>query len=471
MNIILGFAEVLAAEVGDPRHREFLRAMDAGGRLLLTLINDILDLSRVEAGKLILTPAPTDMRQVAREIVQLFEGRAAEKGIRMEAEAAASVPDAVILDPTRMRQILVNLVGNAVKFTRQGEVRIGMAGRAVDGDRLDLTVTVQDTGPGVPPAERERIFEPFVQRREKSGEASGTGLGLAIARRLIRLMSGSVRVTEAPGGGALFTLVFRDVPLAKKGPDDREPEDGLPAASARFSGGLVLVGDDVELNRRLLRAMLSVQGLTVIEADGGTAVLNEIRVRKPDLVLLDLRMPDRDGVSVARELRADPETRDIPLVAVTATIRAEEHAAAGEVFDAVLVKPVRRRRLTEVVSRFLSPVQTVLPAVSPEPPSSASPSPLLSSAAADRLDRLAELLEQDLLPEWRRLSDVLVVGEVEDFARRIRNLGRSFQCEPVRVWGEHLARRADSVDISAIRQSLDRFPEVIEALRELLEET
>ncbi|MFP4305832.1 MAG: ATP-binding protein [Desulfococcaceae bacterium] len=470
MNIILGFTEVLAAEVGQPRHREFLRAMDASGRLLLTLINDILDLSRVEMGKLILTPAPTDMRQVAREIVQLFEGRAAEKKIRIAAEAAASVPDAVVLDPIRMRQVLVNLVGNAVKFTRQGEVRIGMAGRAVDGDRLDLTVTVQDTGPGIPPAERERIFEPFVQRREMSGEPTGTGLGLAIARRLVRLMNGSVRVTEAPGGGALFTLVFRDVPLAKKRAEARESEDGLLAESPRFAGGLVLVGDDVELNRRLLRAMLSVQGLAVIEADGGTAVLEETRARKPDLVLLDLRMPDRDGVSVARELRASPETADIPLVAVTATIRAEEHAAAEEVFDAVLIKPVRRRQLSEVVARFLSPAETFPPDAAPEPNPNPDPPapPLLSSASVDRLVRLAELLEQDFLPEWRRLTEVMVVGDVEDFARRIRDLGRTYRCEPVRVWGEHLARRADSVDIAAIRQSLDRFPEVIDALRELL---
>ncbi|MFW6241701.1 MAG: hypothetical protein ACOC98_13985, partial [Thermodesulfobacteriota bacterium] len=160
----------------------------------------------------------------------------------------------------------------------------------------------------------------------------------------------------------------------------------------------------------------------------------------------------------------------IPLVAVTATIRAEEHAAAEEVFDAVLIKPVRRRQLSEVVARFLSPAETFPPDAAPEPNPNPDPPapPLLSSASVDRLVRLAELLEQDFLPEWRRLTEVMVVGDVEDFARRIRDLGRTYRCEPVRVWGEHLARRADSVDIAAIRQSLDRFPEVIDALRELL---
>lgn len=466
MNIILGFTELLTAEVADPRHREFLKAMDAGGRLLMTLINDILDLSRVEAGKLVLTPGPTDLRQVAGEIVQLFEARGAEKRIRIAAEVSPAVPAAVTMDATRLRQILVNLVGNAVKFTSEGEVRIGMDGRMVAEDRLDLTVTVRDSGPGIPASERERVFEPFFQRRETGREVVGTGLGLAIARRLIRLMNGGVKVDDAPGGGALFTLLFRDVALARKAAAT-DSEDGRdPSGRVRFRGGTVLVGDDVALNRRLLRAMLFAEGLAVIEADGGEAVLEAVRARRPDLVLLDLRMPGRDGVSVARELRADLATRDIPLVAVTATIRAEERAAAREVFDGVLLKPVRWRELNEQVARHLPLAE---PSANPAPsPPEPSPGSALPSDEAHRLDRLAELLEEDLLPEWRRLTDVMVVGEVEDFALRIRDLGRRYRCDPVRVWGEQLARRADSVDIPAIRQSLDRFPEVIEALRELL---
>jgi signal transduction histidine kinase len=469
MNIILGFTEVMAAEVADPRHREFLRAMDASGRLLLTLINDILDLSRVEAGKLTLTPVPTDLRQVIREIARLFEARGAEKGVRIAAEVAPVVPAAVTLDADRLRQILVNLVGNAVKFTPEGEVRIAVDGKMTAEDRLDLTVTVRDTGPGIPASERERVFEPFVQRPETAGgmggEAEGAGLGLAIARRLVRLMGGSVNVGEAPGGGALFTLVFRDVPAARPGAAANAGDETESAGKVRFRGGTVLVGDDVAMNRRMLQAMLAAVGVAAIEAEGGEAVLEKARALRPDLVLLDLRMPDRDGLSVARELRDDPATRDIPLVAVTATIQGERRDAAREVFDGVLVKPVRWRELNELVARHLPLAE---PAPNLAPPPEPPPGPALPPGAALRLDRLAELLEADLLPEWRRLTEVMVVGEVEDFARRIRELGLRYRCEPVRVWGEQLARRADSVDVPAIRQSLERFPEVIEALRELL---
>lgn len=468
MNIILGFSEVMAAEIRDPRHREFLDAVDASGRLLLKMINDILDLSRVEAGKLTVEPGPADLRAVAREIASLFENRAGGKGVRVRAEVAPSVPPLVTMDAVRLRQVLVNLVGNAVQATDSGEVVVGMTAAPADAETTTLAVTVRDTGPGIPVDERERIFEPFVQRRDRDAAAGGSGLGLAIVRRLVRLMEGEIRVGDAPGGGALFSVLFRNVAAAEGGA--ASPPAGIGAAppGIRFRNVRVLVADDVALNRRLLRAMLGGLGVSVVEADGGCAVLDEFRESRYDLALLDLRMPDRDGLAVARELRSHPRTRDVPLVAVTAATRSDEHRDAAALFDQVLVKPVRRRELIDLLLRFL-------PGRVAPPPGSASdsddgPARDLDPAARRRLNRLTALLESDLLPRWRRLGDVVVVGEVEAFARRIAALGREYRCDPVRVWGEQLARRADSVDISAIRRSLERFPEVIEALRELLME-
>jgi signal transduction histidine kinase/DNA-binding NarL/FixJ family response regulator len=464
MNIILGFSEVLAGEITDPRHREFLAAVETSGRLLLTLINDLLDLSRVEAGKLPIHPAPVHLRSMAAEIVGLFEPRAAEKGLRVRAEAAPDLPEVATLDAARLRQVLVNLTGNAVKFTRAGEVVIGMAAAPVHEGRATLTVSVRDTGPGIPPEERERIFEPFAQRPGQSSARGGSGLGLAIVRRLARLMSGEVAADAAPEGGARFTVTLRDVPVGEAAGQEADPERTDPDREVRFQPATVLVGDDVEMNRRLLNALLAGRGLTVREAGGGEAVLAEIRRDPPDLALLDLRMPDRDGLSVARELRAAPETRDIPLVAVTAATRDEERTAAAALFDALLIKPVRRRDLVDALRAFL-PVRPPAPAAGPSPP---APAPELTPAAMDRLERLAGLLERELMPRWRHLNEAMVVGEVENFARRVGGLGREYRCEPVRVWGEQLLRRADSVDVSAIRRSLDRFPEVIEALRDLL---
>lgn len=464
MNIILGFSEVLAGEVTDPRHREFLAAVDTSGRLLLTLINDILDLSRVEAGKLPIHPAPVHLRPMAAEIVGLFESQAREKGLQIRSEMARELPEVVTLDAARLRQILVNLTGNAVKFTSDGEVVIEMAAAPVQEGRTTLTVIVRDTGPGIPAAERDRVFEPFTQRPGQSPSREGSGLGLAIVRRLARLMNGDVTVDAAPKGGARFTLVFPDVPVGDVEGNGTHPDVSDLGREVCFQPATVLVGDDVEMNRRLLEALLADHGLTVRQAGGGEAVLAAIRRDPPDLALLDLRMPDRDGFSVARELRASPDTRDLPLVAVTAATRPEEQAAATALFDALLLKPVRRQDLVETLKGFLP----VHPPAAPPATAPPEPSPDLTPATRERLGRLADLLDGDLMPRWRRLNEVMVVGEVEIFARRVVGLGREYRCEPVRVWGEQLVRRADSVDVSAIRQSLDRFPEVIEALRELL---
>ncbi len=336
MNAILGFTDALLAGVDGPLNDEQRRSLEwvqRGGRDLLGLINEILDLSQIEAGKLTIEPEAFDPRDLVESVVAQHRSLAAQKGIKLVWKDMGA-PAEVMLDQQRMRQILVNLVGNANKFTDEGEV-VAITDGASDGR---LRVAVRDTGPGIPPEQHTAIFEEFGQA---SSGGSGTGLGLAISRRLARVMGGDVTVESATGSGSTFHLVLpldcREVAAA--------PESGpvaIPSAGARV---LLSVDDDPSV-APLLRKMLSEHGYSVVSS-APTAVLDDARRLLPDAIVLDLLMPERRGEEILDELKRDPVTGAIPVIVLTVVEPSEVPATA----DAHLRKPVRKAALLEVLAQ------------------------------------------------------------------------------------------------------------------------
>jgi signal transduction histidine kinase len=335
MNAILGFTDALLAGVDGPLNEEqqaSLGWVQRGGRDLLGLINEILDLSKIEAGKLTIDPQPFDPRELVESVVAQHRSLAAQKGIRF-AWHDAGAPAEVVLDRQRVRQVLVNLFGNALKFTREGEVYVETG--SAEGSRFN--VAVRDTGPGIAPDQHEAIFEEFHQAE---GGEGGTGLGLAISRRLARAMGGDVTLESEPGRGSIFLLTLPlDCRVAPAAVATAEPGEG------RDGERVLLSVDDDPSVAPLLEKMLAGHGYRVVASTNSSSAVSDARRLLPAAILLDILMPGRDGRDILRELKSDPDTRAIPVIVLTVV----DAADAPELADGHLAKPVVKDRLLRLL--------------------------------------------------------------------------------------------------------------------------
>jgi PAS domain S-box-containing protein len=340
LNGVLGYAQLLQRDRSlSPAHREALDAISRSGSHLLALINDILDLSKIEAGMLDVDPTPTDLMQLGVDLRYVLGEAARRKGLTLTMRIAADVPSRVMLDGRHVRQVLLNLLGNAIKFTAQGEIRLDV-GR-LDSDRLLFAVT--DPGIGIEPEALGKIFEAFTQT-EAGARAGGTGLGLAISDQLIRRMGGDLRVESTPGRGSRFFFALKLVTAEGAAPQgDVDVTD--PTLDSRLAPGeqlTALVVDDSTVSRRILAALLESAGIRVITAAGGFEAIQLAQAHRPDVVLMDLKMSDLDGLEATRRLKADPATAAIPVIAVTASTYGNKRQAARDAGCVeYLVKPVR----------------------------------------------------------------------------------------------------------------------------------
>ena len=301
LHAILGYADLLrVGSMGQAARKDALDTIAGSGRHLLALINDLLDLSRMRAGHLELNPAPVRLRTLLEELVAMVRVDARNKGLEFLLDLPVDLPEVVLADDKRLRQILLNLLGNAIKFTDTGRVVLGVhCARAGDG-RVELRFSVEDTGIGIAPEDQERIFAPFEQADQGRRRESGVGLGLAISQEFARLMGGLIEVDSRPGGGSRFhfTVAF---PVIEAQPVERaalSPIQGYEGPRRR-----ILVADDQEENRELLRQMLEPLGFDVALAGDGQQALDLARHTRPDLVLMDLRMPVMNGFDAAAAIR------------------------------------------------------------------------------------------------------------------------------------------------------------------------
>lgn len=353
MNAVLGMARTLADSDLNPRQRAEVQTLNQAGEMLLALLNDILDLSKIEAGRLQLDLVPMDVDELAGGLRALWAPLARDKGLTFEVTVAEDMPACVRLDPVRTRQILFNLVSNAVKFTDYGAVRVTFGAReSLAGRRLH--VTVSDSGCGISEADQKRLFAAFEQVDASAARrAGGAGLGLAVARRLARLMEGDIMLESAVGQGSVFTL---DVPLtaaAAPEPTATPIADPAPAPTEAAARQTVLMAEDNELNRRVVQAFLDGSNVDLHMVNDGRAALEALAERPFDVVLMDIQMPELDGFEATRRLRAsDGPNARAPVVALTANIMEADLERCREVgMTDFLAKPLDPRALFQALER------------------------------------------------------------------------------------------------------------------------
>jgi PAS domain S-box-containing protein len=422
LNAVLGYAQIMQRECQHCPTGGRLNAISRSGEHLLELLNDLLELVRSDAHQIELAPCDLDFHQVLADVRMMFVRLPDACGLELEFSHRPEVPRFIHADSAKVRQILVNLVGNAVKFTKQGTVRVAAAvlpGGGADG--YVIAVAVEDTGCGIAPEEMERIFEIFEQAQPGRKNGKGVGLGLALSRRYARAMGGDVTVDSRAGGGSRFQFTFRARPVANSGADAAGRGEVLQAAPNQPVRHLLVVDDEPE-NREMLTDLLTAAGFSIETADTAEQALARLAAAGGvDLVLMDKRLPGMDGYQAIARLRELPGGRTLPVVVVTASGAADEQDlafAAGA--DGYAAKPVKRKRLLQEIGR-LAGVEYEYG----EPPAAPPPEP--AELAPDALARVP-ITQRELLAQTLRRGDVqtmreLIAGLADEHAALADRLG------------------------------------------------
>jgi PAS domain S-box-containing protein len=370
LNSVIGFSRTMANDLDlTARHKRNLEIINRSGTHLLTLINDILELSKIEAGKVEIAPDSVDLCLFLNETADMLRPRAVQQGISLIVECS-NLPLAVLVDIAKLRQVLINLVANAIKFTKKGGVTVAANGRQL-GDHIVVDFRVIDSGTGIAPEDQERVFEPFVQVGQV-GERTGTGLGLAISRQFVQVMGGELTIHSVPGTGSTFRFTL-ELPISSTASHAPRPNHGkVVELNPAFNGYRILVADDIPEMRLLLRELLEPLGLEVLEAEDGAQAKDSILMHQPQLVLLDWRMPVLNGVELTKIIRQSTGIQQPRIIMLSANAFVENRQEALDAgVDDFMGKPIDMDMLYKMIERHagiqfqreLDETQTALPTI------------------------------------------------------------------------------------------------------------
>jgi len=360
LNAIMGFAQLAHAAGSDPRQRDYLAKITVAARSLSEIINDLLDLSKIAAGRLEFESLPFSLRNLVERCQSLISTQAEAKKLQLTCRVDDEVPDALRGDPHRLEQLLLNLLSNAVKYTPAGHVDLHITVKASETQRVCLLAAVEDTGIGISAEELSRLFQPFSQADASiTRQYGGTGLGLTICKRLAEMMDGDIHVTSRKGEGSTFSAEIW-LPLADK-PAFALPEPVIPEATAHYRDTRVLVVEDQPINRMIVEELLQEMGIEVVLAENGQdalQILDRLAADAFDLVFMDLQMPVMDGLTTTRKIREQPAHARLPIIALTAhTMQHEKEAALAAGMNDHLSKPFEVQAMRRILARWIAPAK------------------------------------------------------------------------------------------------------------------
>jgi len=418
LNAILGFSELMSKDqMLDASQRENIETINRSGEHLLGLINDILDLSKIESGRMDLRTHTFDLYNMMHELGKMFEVRARQKGLGLIVESAPDAPRYINTDEGKLRQVLINLLGNAVKFTKTGAVTLRVNLANGNAQNYSLHFSVEDTGVGITSKDLGYIFEPFAQSKDNL-QPQGTGLGLAISRQHVELLGGSLQIKSEAGAGSIFSF---EIPVGRGVEEDVAISSKRVASIVlvQFSdnGGLfrLLIAEDVDVNRRFLVKLLSPLGFDVREAVNGEEALSIWETWQPHLIYMDMRMPILNGLEVTRRIKATPQGKKTVIVMLTASAFEEDRAIAlSQGCDDFIHKPVRENQIFESLQKYLG-VQFIYEPV------------VYKTAQLEKFDSANPAWARDLSTEWKeKMLHAVVEADVQKMQDLIDEIEAAF---------------------------------------------
>ena len=463
LNLILGFSKALEKEIRDQTQQDYISAIRSSGKTLLALLNDILDLSKIESDRFTIHYKAFNIRQLFLEINQMFVKIAEQKGLIFKLDILPQVPDLLILDENRLRQIVVNLTGNAVKFTDKGWVHLSVDYRAdaVEKGYGDLLIQVQDTGMGVREEEKEAIFDIFSQQaHQDANKYGGTGLGLTIAKRLAKIMNGTITVESVPNQGSRFLIHLRKVQQAcLTGPG---PE-GVKAMDISFGKGCIVLVDAVEANRCLMSDFLENYDVEVTLADHISKLPDILKSIRVDLIIWNVS----EGNSFSGPLSAVKTGKageTVPLMAIGNVSPADR-----DFCDLVLEKPVSKEILFNSLKHFLKHVELKPDGIMEQALETGAGH--FPPEALDRLRQLKERLEIIEKTMWNDLKQAMVIDEILIFADALKTLAEKFEYPYLHQYADRLARQAGKFDMAKLPVSLDHYPVIVRQVGQIINDS
>ena len=465
MNAILGFSESLYHKMENEQQRSMLKSILNAGNSLMRLLNDILDLSKIEADKLVITPQPVSLIITMEEIRLIFIEKLKKKGVKLLVEIDSSFPDSLMLDDLRMRQIMFNLVGNAAKFTHSGYISIRLYFESQCEKTGTLYIEIKDTGIGIAKNQLESIFSAFHQQVGQSNRKyGGTGLGLTISKRLVEQMNGKITVESEKGVGSVFKIQLFNTKICNT-PIIKNEKYETPG-NVFFEESTILIVDDIMSNIEAVMSLLSDSGLQFITADNGEMALEILKHTTPSLIFLDIRMPGLNGYEVAEKIRINPKTKHIPVIALTASISYKSTDEVAKNFNGLLYKPVSKGELQNELIKYLK-----YSIIDDKKEITQKPNTFslinIDDRIKSRIPEIANILETKFKPKWEKVKDGDVLFEIEEFADDLKQFSSEYSFGFLMNYSKQLSDNIELIDIDAIKRKLKEFPDIVSNLHSL----
>lgn len=475
MNAIIGFTSQLKSKSTDPKSREYLDIISSSGQTLMNIINDILDISKIEAGKIEIVPEPISLRSVAGKVEKMFVERFENKGIALKKNIDERIPSAVMADSARLEQMIINLVGNAIKFTYEGSVTIAIDLIEIrkEEKKCHIEISVEDTGIGIPDEQQDKIFGAFEQRKGQSAKQyGGTGLGLAITKKLSELMGGSIRLESKENVGSKFIIVLPELEVSESEIAEKSKSD-MMTDSINFHPAKLLLTDDNQINRQLIIEYLSDSDFEIHEAENGREALSAVEKIKPDIIIMDLVMPEMDGLEASKRLKSNEKTKNIPLLIISGSaLKDEEEKVLQAGVDEFLRKPVQKFELFNSMMKYLKYDKTEQAEPDQieddvETEDSIKIPDEIPEETRKELPNIIENLKGELLDKSKELQTKLRLGSVGQFADHITKIGEKNGIKIVYQYGSELKKHVDNFETAIIKTKLNEYQKMVGKLEEL----
>ena len=462
LNSIIGFSNLLYLSLKDSKQKSQVNSIRTSGKSLLNIINDILDLSKIEAGKLDLNPEPTNLYSLVKDIELIMAPIAEEKGVPFYLNIKRNIKYILLLDETRIKQILFNLVNNAIKFTDKGQVTLSVNVIPKSEERAAISFVVEDSGIGIPEKELETIFEPFVQQKGQSEKIyGGTGLGLSITRQIVNMMNGKIQVASKVGEGSVFDVFLPDIVIKEAFADGNTTNLDFDPSTLIFEKARLLVVDDNDFNRNLIKDFLSSSPLEIFDAGNGKEAVELASTLKPDLILMDLKMPVVDGLQAGKIIKNNNETKHIPVIAISAS-SLDMASEDLSLFNDFLLKPVVFSELADALKKYLKYK------LKPQGVSKAKTKNYVLRINNNQLHKLPtviEILESEFVPLCHEVLNSQVINQMELFGEKLARFGEETSFSIFNDFAVEILDLCEKFEVDKLMEKLNTFPDMILQLK------